>query len=125
MLRHVPRHAACGTDGQPSTYKGWKAHVLENDLVRLHVVPDIGGRVIQYRLGRQGVLLGQSGLTGKTSPETGLDAGRRLVELRRRQALAGAARLGQRPSNGRGRPTPCSTASPIASKRTAIRMASG
>ena len=38
---------------RPSGYKGWKAFVLENDLVRLHVVPDIGGRVIQYALGER------------------------------------------------------------------------
>ena len=37
--------------GDPPTYEGWKAHVLENKLVRLHVVPEIGGRVIQYTLG--------------------------------------------------------------------------
>ena len=51
----------CATDvvaqtAQPVTYRGWKAHVLENDLVQLHVVPDIGGRVIQYTLGKPGSL---------------------------------------------------------------------
>jgi len=71
--------AACfctGTEvrsGQPTTYKGWKAHVLENDLVRLHVVPDVGGRVIQYALGEKEFFWVNPALTGKTSPKTGLD----------------------------------------------------
>lgn len=58
--------------GQPSTYKGWKAHVLKNELVRLHVVPEIGGRVIQYALGEKEFFWVNPALTGKTSPKTGL-----------------------------------------------------
>ena len=71
--------AAClvaGAEAQtvrPSTYKGWKAHLLENDLVRLHVVPEIGGRVIQYALGEKEFFWVNPALTGKTPPETGLD----------------------------------------------------
>ena len=57
----------------PSMYRGWKAHVLKNELVRLHVVPDIGGRVIQYALGEKEFFWVNPTLTGKTSPRTGLD----------------------------------------------------
>lgn len=57
----------------PSTYMGWKGYVLQNDLVRLHVVPDIGGRVIQYALGEKEFFWVNAALAGKTSPDTGLD----------------------------------------------------
>jgi len=56
----------------PSTYMGWKGHVLQNDLVRLHVVPDIGGRVIQYALGEKEFFWVNAALAGKTSRDTGL-----------------------------------------------------
>jgi hypothetical protein len=59
---------------RPVSYKGWKALALENDLVRLHVVPGIGGRVIQYRLGEKEFFWVNPTLTGKMSPQTGLDA---------------------------------------------------
>jgi len=55
-----------------ATYKGWNAYVLENDLVRVHVVPDIGGRVIQYALGEKAFFWVNPDLLGKTSPRTGL-----------------------------------------------------
>lgn len=58
---------------RPSTYKGWRAYVLENDLVQLHVVPDIGGRVIQYALGEKEFFWINPALLGRTSPKTGLD----------------------------------------------------
>jgi hypothetical protein len=54
-------------------YKGWNAHRLQNDLVQLHVVPEIGGRVIQYTLGEKEFFWVNPALTGKSSPETGLD----------------------------------------------------
>jgi hypothetical protein len=58
---------------RPSNYKGWKTLVLENDLVRLHIVPGIGGRVIQYGLGEKEFFWVNPTLTGKMSPQTGLD----------------------------------------------------
>ena len=67
---------AVGAEAQtvrPLTYKGWKAQVLENDLVRLYVVPEIGGRVIQYALGEKEFFWVNPALTGKTPPKTGLD----------------------------------------------------
>jgi len=59
--------------GQPSTYRGWKAHVLKNAWVRLYVVPEIGGRVIQYALGEKEFFWVNPAWTGRTSPKTGLD----------------------------------------------------
>jgi len=58
---------------RPSLYRGWRAYVLENDLVKLHVVPDIGGRVIQYALGEKEFLWINPALLSATSPTTGLD----------------------------------------------------
>jgi hypothetical protein len=58
---------------RPSTYKGWKGYVLENDVVRLHVAPDIGGRVIQYALGEKEFFWVNPTLAGKQPPRTGLD----------------------------------------------------
>jgi len=57
----------------PARYMGWKAHTLKNGLVRLHVVPEIGGRVIQYALGEKEFFWVNPALLGKTSPATGLD----------------------------------------------------
>jgi len=71
--------AVCFTKGvdaqtaRSSAYKGWNACILENDLVRLHVVPEIGGRVIQYALGEKEFFWINPALTGKSSPKTGLD----------------------------------------------------
>ena len=58
---------------RPATYKGWDAYVMENDLAQLHVVPEIGGRVIQFTLGEKEFFWVNPALTGKSSPETGLD----------------------------------------------------
>jgi hypothetical protein len=58
--------------GEPTTYKGWNAYVLKNELVRLHVVPEIGGRVIQYALEEKEFFWNNPALIGRTSPATGL-----------------------------------------------------
>ncbi len=62
-----------GPVASPSTYRGWKGYALENGLVRLHVVPDIGGRVMQYALGEKKFFWVNPATVGKTSPATGLD----------------------------------------------------
>ena len=46
---------------------------MENGLVRLQVVPGIGGRVTQFALGEKEFFWVNPGLEGKSSPETGLD----------------------------------------------------
>ncbi len=58
---------------EATNYRGWKAYLLKNDLVQLHVVPEIGGRVIQYRLGQKDFFWVDGKLAGRTSVETGLD----------------------------------------------------
>jgi hypothetical protein len=60
------------TAARPSVYQGWPCHRLENEVVRLHVVPDIGGRVIQYALGDKEFFWVNPALVGTTSPLTGL-----------------------------------------------------
>jgi hypothetical protein len=52
---------------------GWKGYLLENDVARLHVAPDIGGRVIQYALGEKEFFWVNPTLAGKKPPQTGLD----------------------------------------------------
>jgi hypothetical protein len=54
-------------NGQRSMYKGWKAYVLKNELVQLYVVPEIGGRVIQYALDEKEFFWINPALIGKTS----------------------------------------------------------
>ena len=57
---------------RPATYRGWQGYVLEDDVVFRHVVPDIGGRVIQYALGEREFFWVNPVLASKSSPETGL-----------------------------------------------------
>jgi hypothetical protein len=63
-----------GRGAETSTYQGWKALVLENELVQLQVVPEIGGRVMQYALGDKEFFWVNPDLCGETSPITGLAA---------------------------------------------------
>ena len=65
--------ANCTVPPQTTTYKGWNAYVLKNDFVQLHVVPEIGGRVIQYTFGKKDFFWINPKLAGKTSLKTGLD----------------------------------------------------
>lgn len=56
-----------------TTYKGWKGYILQNGFVRLNVVPDTGGRVMQFALGDKEFFWVNAALHGKSSPGTGLD----------------------------------------------------
>jgi hypothetical protein len=49
-------------------YRGWQSLRLANDLVTLHVVPDIGGRVIQFQLGEHPFLWVNPDLAGNVFP---------------------------------------------------------
>jgi hypothetical protein len=49
----------------PGDFRGWKAAFLSNDVVRLALVPDIGGRVMAYDLGGTPLLYINSDLAGK------------------------------------------------------------
>ncbi|MGD0094490.1 MAG: DUF4380 domain-containing protein [Planctomycetota bacterium] len=64
--------AAHAADAKPSEYRGWKTLLLDNGLVQLHAAPDIGGRVIQFKLGGFEYLWVNEQLGGKTSPPSGV-----------------------------------------------------
>jgi len=55
-----------------SSYQTWDAYRMDNGLVELQVVPDIGGRVIQFTLGEKGFFWINPALKGSSSPDTGL-----------------------------------------------------
>ncbi len=61
-------------DPQPKDYHGWPGYVWENELVRLTIVPELGGRVIQFALGSKEFFWVNPQLLGKQPPSTGLDA---------------------------------------------------
>ncbi len=71
VLQQRNRRAA--VPPRQASYRGWDGYVLKNELVQLHVVPDIGGRVIQYALGDKEFFWVHPELAGRTSLETGLD----------------------------------------------------
>ena len=54
------------------TYQGWKTLVRSDCAVELQVVPEIGGRVVQFALGGKGFLWTNPQLAGKSPPPTGL-----------------------------------------------------
>jgi hypothetical protein len=51
-------------------YKGWNAYRLANGLVSLIVVPDIGGRAIQFSLGDKELFFVNPSFAGKVLPES-------------------------------------------------------
>ncbi|MDR3676414.1 MAG: DUF4380 domain-containing protein [Acidobacteriota bacterium] len=53
-------------------FEGWAAYELANGVVQLFVVPEIGGRIIQIRLGDQPFLYVNSNLRGKVVPPSQL-----------------------------------------------------
>jgi len=55
-----------------SSYKGWQTLEVKNDLVSAQLAPDIGGRIIQFKLGDHEFLWVNPDLAGKLPPETGL-----------------------------------------------------
>ena len=50
----------------------WKGPVLKNDLIEVTVVPQIGGRIIQYKLGEYGFFWVNPDLVNSTPPVSGL-----------------------------------------------------
>lgn len=50
----------------------WEGQVLNNGLIELTVVPDIGGRIIQYKLGDYGFFWVNPELVNSTPPASGL-----------------------------------------------------
>lgn len=55
-----------------SNYRGWKSLCLSNSLVELQVLPDIGGRIIQFKFGGKEFLWVNPSLAGKLLPANGL-----------------------------------------------------
>jgi len=53
---------------EQTRYRGWNAFKLANGLVTLYVVPDIGGRVIQFLLADHPFFFVNPDLAGKVSP---------------------------------------------------------
>jgi hypothetical protein len=61
-------HAECRINS--ATYRGWNGFKLANELVTLYVVPDIGGRVIQFQLAEHTYFFVNDELAGKVfAPE--------------------------------------------------------
>jgi hypothetical protein len=61
-----PASAECRIE--KSNYRGWATYKLSNELVLLHVAPDIGGRVIQFQLGDHPFFFVSDDLAGKVFP---------------------------------------------------------
>ena len=55
-----------------SDISGWKSIQMENDLISLQVVPAIGGRVLQYKLGDYEFFYVNKNLYEKSPPLSGL-----------------------------------------------------
>lgn len=55
-----------------AAYRGWNSRQLDNGLIEVQVVPEIGGRVIQYRLGKKEFLWVSPDLAGKPPTASGL-----------------------------------------------------
>jgi hypothetical protein len=55
-----------------SHYRGWDSQRLSNGLIELQIVPEIGGRVVQYKLGEMEFLWVNSQLAGKLPPPGGV-----------------------------------------------------
>ncbi len=53
---------------QQESYLGWECYVLSNGIVDVYVAPDIGGRVIQVRLGEHEYFWANRQLGGKVFP---------------------------------------------------------
>ena len=61
-----------GQEAQPSKYRGWDTLKLANGLMEVHVVPEIGGRVIQLKLAAYEYLFVNDELAGRRPPPSGL-----------------------------------------------------
>jgi hypothetical protein len=57
-----------------STYQGWETIRLANPLIELQILPEIGGRIIQFKLGDREFLWVNPQLAGKFPEPSGLNA---------------------------------------------------
>lgn len=70
--------AACSGEGpyiEKSSYKGWPSTCFGNELVRLQIVPEIGGRVMQYSFDGKDFMFVNPLLAGKYPPAGGVGPG--------------------------------------------------
>lgn len=74
VLLVVPGTAPAGPAAgiRPATYRGWSTTCLSNDWLELHVVPEIGGRVIQCRFDEKEFFWVNPQLAGRQPPSSGL-----------------------------------------------------
>jgi len=63
---------AMGSEAKKAEYRGWASLALTNGLVEVQVVPEIGGRVIQFKLGDFEYLWVNADLAGKKPTPDGL-----------------------------------------------------
>ena len=68
----VPAPSPAVSPAVESTYRGWKTVCLSNGMVELQVLPDIGGRIIQFKLGSKPFLWVDPKLAGKLPTANGL-----------------------------------------------------
>ena len=66
--------AADTSRADASTYQGWKTLRLANPLIELQILPEIGGRIIQFKLGDREFLWVNPQLAGKFPEPNGLNA---------------------------------------------------
>lgn len=59
-------------DWREATYRGWKTRRADNGLIEVHVAPDHGGRVIQFRLGEKEFLWGHPCPAGEAVSTNGV-----------------------------------------------------
>jgi hypothetical protein len=64
--------AGCASQTSRPQSEQWNGKVLQNDLVELHIVPQIGGRVIQYKLADHPFFWVNPDLVNTTPPKSGL-----------------------------------------------------
>jgi hypothetical protein len=63
---------APGAGAGKSTYRGWESLAITNGLIEVQIVPQIGGRVIQFKLGDYEFLWVNPQLAGKQPSPSGL-----------------------------------------------------
>jgi hypothetical protein len=72
LLALLAAAPALGASVGKSTYRGWESLAITNGLIEVQIVPQIGGRVIQFKLGDFEFLWVNPQLAGKLPPPSGL-----------------------------------------------------
>ncbi|MEN9468882.1 MAG: hypothetical protein RL630_615 [Verrucomicrobiota bacterium] len=70
----LPTMASAKEASPASTYQGWETLRLANPLIELQILPEIGGRIIQFKLGDREFLWVNPQLAGKYPEPNGLNA---------------------------------------------------